>query len=504
MALLGIVNQAKTQTEGQQLLQLAARDPAPSVRMASLLVMRRLQDGQVEQFLEDKEPRIVAEAARAIHDASIERGLPRLGALISRAQEFVSWPVGTPEVPGPRDPLFRRILNANLRLGTATAATALAQFASNEGMPGHFRAEALTLLGDWAKPSGRDRITGLWRPLPSRPVSLAAKAVQPVLERLLRDSATPIRIAAARVAAQLDIKAVSPELYGLAVNNSQPTSVRIQALKSLASLKDRKLPDALKIALNDNNETLRNEAVKIQAQFKPKDATAQIRSTLERGSIKEKQNALATLGTMPGAAADEILGQWLDKLISRQLAPELQLDFLDAAAKRTNALLKAKLQRFDATRDPNDDLRAFRECLVGGDAQEGRTVFFEKPEASCVRCHKIGNEGNEVGPNLTGLGTRQTREYILESIIFPNKKIAPGFETLLVTLKNDTSYAGILKAEGDLTLEINSPEDGLVKINKPDIKARSRGLSGMPEELRQVLTKQDVRNLVEFLSTTAK
>jgi hypothetical protein len=48
---------------------------------------------------------------------------------------------------------------------------------------------------------------------------------------------------------------------------------------------------------------------------------------------------------------------------------------------------------------------------------------------------------------------------------------------------------------------LNSPEDGLVKINKTDIKSRGKDLSAMPEELRQVLSKHDLRDLVEFLAT---
>ena len=119
-----------------------------------------------------------------------------------------------------------------------------------------------------------------------------------------------------------------------------------------------------------------------------------------------------------------------------------------------------------------------------------------------MRCHKFGDEGAEVGPNLTGIGARQTREYILESIVFPNKQIAQGFETTVLTLKNGTTYAGILKSETATALEINSPEDGLVKVNKTDIKSRDRGLSGMPEELRQIVSREDIRNLVEFLSSS--
>jgi len=162
--------------------------------------------------------------------------------------------------------------------------------------------------------------------------------------------------------------------------------------------------------------------------------------------------------------------------------------------------VKDKLTRFERSRPSDDDLRAYRECLKGGNVEEGKKIFLERAEVSCVRCHKAGGDGGEVGPDLGHIAASKQREYLLESIVYPNKHIAAGFESLLVTMNNGTIYAGLLKSETADELELNSPEDGLLKLKKADIKERQRGLSAMPEELRQVLSKQDLRNLVEFLS----
>src|SRR5207249_4940574 len=107
MGLFGIVSR---QPSGKQieLLQTVARDNSPAVRMGALLVMRRLQRPEIAQFLQDKDPRVAVEAARAINDASIEPAMPQLASLISRASEFASWPAGRPEVPCPRHAIFRR------------------------------------------------------------------------------------------------------------------------------------------------------------------------------------------------------------------------------------------------------------------------------------------------------------------------------------------------------------------------------------------------------------
>ena len=232
----------------------------------------------------------------------------------------------------------------------------------------------------------------------------------------------------------------------------------------------------------------------------PDDATLPLIDTLENGTTGEKQNALMTLGTLKSEKANSVLNEWLDKLIENKVPAELQLDLLSAAGKRTDQNLKEKLQKFEADRG-KEDIAAFRECLAGGNADEGRKVFFERVEASCNRCHKVKGEGGEVGPILDGLGARKDREYILRSIVNPNAEIAPGFETVTVTSKQGTLYAGVLKSESDSEMVIISPEDGPVTVKKSDVAKRERGASGMPPELANVLSKQDLRNLVEYLAS---
>ena len=126
---------------------------------------------------------------------------------------------------------------------------------------------------------------------------------------------------------------------------------------------------------------------------------------------------------------------------------------------------------------------------------------LEKVEASCARCHKVGADGGEVGPVLDGIAAKQTREYLLESIVAPNAKIAPGFETLLVVLKDGRNFAGVTKPSGPDEVIINSPEDGILKFKKADIAKTQKGQSAMPDTMVQVLSKRDLRDLVEFLGS---
>jgi quinoprotein glucose dehydrogenase len=102
---------------------------------------------------------------------------------------------------------------------------------------------------------------------------------------------------------------------------------------------------------------------------------------------------------------------------------------------------------------------------------------------------------------LDDIATKQTREYLLESLVAPNAKIAPGFETLLVVLKDDRNFAGVVKSDTPTELVINSPEDGILKFKRSEIAKVQKGQSAMPDTMIQVLSKRDIRDLVEFLGS---
>jgi len=191
----------------------------------------------------------------------------------------------------------------------------------------------------------------------------------------------------------------------------------------------------------------------------------------------------------------------MDHLLAGRVPKELQLDLLEAAAKRPAPAVKQKLAGYHASKPKDDALAEYRETLFGGDATQGRKIFFERAETQCVRCHKINGEGGDVGPDLSRIGQQKDRQFLLESVLLPNKEIAQGFESVTVTLKSGVNYAGVLKSEIADELVINSPEEGgLMTLKKSEVASRQKGLSPMPEGMGQNLTKQDLRNLVEYLS----
>ena len=480
-------------------LQVAAADANDSMRMGALLAMRRLQRNEISVFLGDANPKLVTEAARAINDEPIPGAMENLAALIAKPLDAKN------------DALVRRVVNANYRFGTKNTAKALAEFAARDNGSEVQRAEALESLAAWPKNGGRDRISGLWRPTAfARNATVPGEAVKPVVNGLLAAAPERVRQAAATAAGELGVKDASAALAKLVANKDATARSRATALTALSKLQTPEYAPALAAAQNDEEEFLRKAALKLSVDAPPvaaaatgaapADPTAKLASVLASGSVSEKQNALSALAKVSGAAADDLVGKWLTDLLAGKVPAELQLDVLDAAAARPS--LKALLEKWSAANAKKSDYDAtpWKVALAGGNAEDGKKVFFEKAEVSCLRCHKVGGEGGEVGPELTGLAAKKGLDYVLQSILFPNAAIAQGFETVLVNLKNGNAYAGVIKSESGDILEINSPEDGLVKVKKAEIASREKGLSGMPEGFGELLTKRELRDLLAYLA----
>lgn len=119
----------------------------------------------------------------------------------------------------------------------------------------------------------------------------------------------------------------------------------------------------------------------------------------------------------------------------------------------------------------------------------------------CSRCHKVGAEGGIVGPPLDHLAVRLDRRQILESILHPNAQIATGFENVLLQLRDGREVAGMVRSESPTELTVISGEDGELRIPVASITERRRTLSAMPEGLAEMLTRRQLRDLIEFLAT---
>lgn len=470
----------------------------PAVRLGVVLALRRLGGGKVAEFLADADPKVAVEAARAAHDERIEAALPKLAELADKS--------GLP------DAIAYRALSANAKLGTPEHAARLANFAARAGEPDHQRVVALKLLAEWAKPSRRDAITGLTQDLGSRAASDAAAAVTPHLAKVFAGS-DAVRGQAVKTVTALGIADVGPLMAALVKDTTRPAGIRGEAVLALAALKVKELPAAVAVALESPDARLRAAARLATANADLSAAAAKLPELLadSKLSIPEKQAAFDALARVPESKdADAAIAKWLDDAAAGTIPAELRLDVTDAAKARLavknlklHAPLKDKLAAIDkADREAakKDPLAPDRAALVGGDADRGRNIVLNSAAVYCQRCHKIDGQGGEVGPALNGVAKDKTREYLLEAVLYPNKAIAKGYESVLLTLADGRTVSGVLRAKDAKSVTVVQADGKVLIVPKDDIETERPDKSAMPDDLAKKLTRRELRDVVEFLA----
>ena len=479
-------------------------DESPAARLGIVLALRRANSPAISKFLADSDPYIVREAALAINDAdpSVDRELSRVvnGATIDAAlpalAAFVAKPVADEAV-------MLRALNAAFRLGSPAHATALAAYAARADAPTLLRAEAITHLSLWPAPPQRDRIVGNYRPFiqTTRDPQIAAAALAPVLAGLLTvDTPEKLQTATLKAAEKLNLTSAADPLFAIVKDVAQSPAARAAALNALKHFNDPRLAEAVTTAGASNSADLRGAALPLIAGLSPDRAAPVIKNLVTNGDIEEKRTALAALAVLKHPEADALMVAQLDLLAAGKIAPAVQLELIEAAAARATPAVQAALAARDATLAKNPDpLAPFLVSLRGGDAKAGAEIFNNQPVMACVKCHAIGGQGGVAGPELGDMGSKYTREYLLESIIKPNAHIAPGFDTVVVTLKKGGVKVGTIRAETATTLTLNPTEGAPFDLAIADIAKRDTAPSSMPEIYGAILTKAELRNVVEFM-----
>jgi putative heme-binding domain-containing protein len=135
-----------------------------------------------------------------------------------------------------------------------------------------------------------------------------------------------------------------------------------------------------------------------------------------------------------------------------------------------------------------------------GNPAAGRKIFFDAEKSLCLKCHRIGDRGERVGPELSGLGSRFSKAYIIESILEPGRTIAPSYESTRVELKNGQILTGIKVEETDTTITVVDSEAKRHVIARSRIDAvKKQPGSAMPDGLEKRLSEDEFVDLVSFL-----
>ncbi len=127
-------------------------------------------------------------------------------------------------------------------------------------------------------------------------------------------------------------------------------------------------------------------------------------------------------------------------------------------------------------------------------------ALFEK--AQCIKCHRFGDRGDTVGPDLTNISKRFQKKEILESIVFPSQVISDQYATQTVVTTDGKSYTGMVAPTGDDSLTILQISGEKVVVPRAKVEQMSRTkVSAMPEGLLNTLSLEEIADLFRYLTS---
>jgi putative heme-binding domain-containing protein len=137
-----------------------------------------------------------------------------------------------------------------------------------------------------------------------------------------------------------------------------------------------------------------------------------------------------------------------------------------------------------------------------GDPKRGRVLFDDPRGVGCVNCHRVNGAGGDGGPDLSRVAANYGQEELIESVLFPSKRVGDGFHTTTIALRDGQVISGLLIADGAQRLVVVDGHGTKHDVRKSDIEQSTRSdKSPMPEGLQAYLTLQEFADLIAYLQT---
>ncbi|HYG78295.1 MAG TPA: PVC-type heme-binding CxxCH protein [Planctomycetota bacterium] len=327
------------------------------------------------------------------------------------------------------------------------------------------------------------------------------------LARLLTQADASLRSAAWRLAGAWQIRAQAPAALAAAQDEKLPALERAAAIEAHAALQGKDALPALQGLTSTSSAEVRAaaiaalapldlpataaRAIELLAEIKDADAAAALLlPVLAQGNGPEALSKAMSDKKLPAASAALVL-QWMAKT-GRGDEP-----FLSALNSAAGVAIDRKEY------SPELVAKLVAAAKSSGDAARGEKLF-RMQEYSCLNCHKVGNEGTTIGPELTSLARAMTAESITESVLWPKRQVKEGYLLTLVTLKDGRRYQGMKSAETAETLTLRDAAGPVHVLSKAEIKKRNDAGTLMPDGLTDRMTPGELSDLLKYLMELGK
>ena len=135
---------------------------------------------------------------------------------------------------------------------------------------------------------------------------------------------------------------------------------------------------------------------------------------------------------------------------------------------------------------------------LAANPEHGRIVYAK---ADCIKCHRFGEIGGGVGPDLSSVGKRFQKKELLQSILYPSHFISDQYATKTVATASGRTFNGVIEEKKDGSVVVLNPEGNEIFVAAEDIdEIVPNKKSTMPAGLLNELSLEDIASLFAFLN----
>ncbi|MDZ4848458.1 MAG: PVC-type heme-binding CxxCH protein [Pirellulaceae bacterium] len=219
--------------------------------------------------------------------------------------------------------------------------------------------------------------------------------------------------------------------------------------------------------------------------------------------VKTKERSLSVRIASATALGRSVKGQRVLLKLAKDssLSDDLQFAAADALLGSSNDEIKKEAAQYvkPAAAATNEPIPPTRELeKMRGDAAQGKIVF--NTSGTCIKCHKVLGEGKEVGPDLSEIGSKLSREDMYVSILNPSAGVSHNYETYSLLTSDGLVLTGTLINQTDKSVTIRNAEAVEQTIAADDIESlKKQAISLMPADLQKNMSVHNLVDLVDYL-----
>ncbi|HTU93200.1 MAG TPA: HEAT repeat domain-containing protein, partial [Gemmataceae bacterium] len=332
----------------------------------------------------------------------------------------------------------------------------------------------------------------------------------------LKEENERLRIAVVRLAGLWKLEAARPRLLEMARAQKTSEAVRQAAVDGLAALGGRASIEALEKLAGETGEPAalaaelnarRRLALIALVRLDAKAASHHASALLAKLRNDSEAAAIFTAFVQRKGGAALLAAALRDCKLPADIA-RIGLRTVRSSGRPdeglAEALTKAGGLKFGARTLSSKEMQSMVSDVARlGDPVRGEAVYRRK-DLACLKCHAIGGAGGQVGPDLSSIGASAPVDYLIDSLLQPNKAVKENYHSLLVTTTKGQQFSGIKVRETKTELVLRDAEDREVSVPSKDIDERAPGGSLMPDGLTDTLTQGELLDLVSFLSELGK